>query len=58
VMKRDKACFTSAMDKSGEQCWTTSPTPIEIGQSFETTNDKGEKLTVTRVAYTPMTIPG
>ena len=56
VMKGDKACFTSAMDKSGEECWTTAPT--EIGQSFETTSDKGEKLTVTRVAYTPRTIPG
>jgi hypothetical protein len=49
VMKGDKACFTSAMDKEGEICWTTSPT--EVGQSFETTSDKGEKLTVTRVAY-------
>jgi hypothetical protein len=49
VMKDDKACFTSAMDKEGEVCWTTAPT--EIGQSFETTSDKGEKLTVTRVAY-------
>ena len=57
VMKDDKACFTSAMTKEGEECWTTSPTPIEVGQSFETTSDKGEKLTVTRVAYTPMTIP-
>jgi len=56
VMKGDKACFTSAMDKEGEVCWTTKPT--EIGQSMETTSDKGEKLTVTRVAYTPMTIPG
>jgi hypothetical protein len=55
VMKDDKACFTSAMDKEGEVCWTTAPT--EIGQSFETTSDKGEKLTVTRVAYEPMTIP-
>lgn len=49
VMKGDKACFTSAMDKEGEICWTTSPT--EVGQSFETTSDKGEKLNVTRVAY-------
>ena len=49
VMKGDKACFTSAMDQEGEVCWTTSPT--EVGQSFETTNDKGEKLTVKRVAY-------
>jgi len=55
VMKGDKACFTSAMDKEGEVCWTTQPT--EIGQSFETTSDKGEKLTVTRVAYTPMEMP-
>lgn len=50
VMKDDKACFDSAMDKEGETCWTTSPT--EIGQSFETTSDKGEKLTVKRIAYT------
>ena len=49
VMKDDKACFDSAMDKEGETCWTTSPT--EIGQSFETTSDKGEKLTVKRVAF-------
>ena len=56
VMKDDKACFTSAMDKEGEVCWTTAPT--EIGQSFETTSDKGEKLTVTRVAYVPMSMPG
>jgi hypothetical protein len=49
VMKDGKACFTSAMDKEGEVCWTTSQT--EVGQSFETTSDKGEKLTVTRIAY-------
>ncbi len=55
VMKDDKACFTSAMTKEGEVCWTTKPT--EIGQSFETTSDKGEKLTVTRVAYVPGTMP-
>ena len=54
VMKGDKACFTSAMTQEGEECWTTQPT--EIGQSFETTSDKGEKLTVTRVAYTPLTM--
>jgi len=53
VMKDDKACFTSAMDKEGEVCWTTSPT--EIGQSFETTSDKGEKLTVKRIAF--MAVP-
>ena len=51
VMKDGKACFTSAMDKEGEVCWTTSPTPTEVGQTFETTSDKGEKLTVTRIAY-------
>ena len=55
VMKDGKACFTSAMDKEGEVCWTTQPT--EIGQSMETTSDKGEKLTVTRVAYVPMSMP-
>jgi hypothetical protein len=55
VMKDDKACFTSAMTKEGEVCWTTQPT--EIGQSFDTTSDKGEKLTVTRVAYVAATMP-
>ena len=55
VMKDGKACFTSAMDKQGETCWTTQP--VEIGQSMETTSDKGEKLTVTRVAYVPMSMP-
>jgi len=49
VMKDDKACFTSAMDKEGEICWTTAPT--DVGQSFDTTSDKGEKLTVKRIAY-------
>lgn len=50
AMKNDKVCFTSAMNQEGEECWTTSPT--EVGQSFESTNDKGEKLTVKRIAYT------
>lgn len=49
VMKDGKACFTSAMDKEGEVCWTTSP--VEIGASMETRSDKGEKLTVKRVEY-------
>ena len=49
VMKDDKACFTSAMDEEGEVCWTTSQT--EIGQSFDTISDKGEKLTVKRITY-------
>jgi hypothetical protein len=48
-MKDDKACFTSAMDKEGEVCWTTQA--VEIGQSMDTTSDKGKKLTVKRVAY-------
>ena len=54
VMKGEKACFTSAMTKEGEVCWTTKP--VEIGQSMDTVSDKGEKLTVTRVAYVPMTM--
>lgn len=49
VMKDDKACFDSAMDKEGPDCWTTAPT--EVGQSFDTTSDKGEKLTVKRIAF-------
>lgn len=53
VVKGDKVCFTSAMDQEGEVCWTTSP--IDVGQSFETTSDKGEKLTVKRVAF--MAVP-
>lgn len=56
VMKGDKACFTSAMDQEGEVCWTTSP--VEIGQSMETLSDKGETLTVKRVAYVaPQPLP-
>jgi len=55
VMKGKKACFTSAMDKEGEVCWTTSP--VKIGHSMVTTNDKGRKLKVTRVAYVPMSMP-
>jgi len=55
VMKDDKACFTSAMDKSGEVCWTTKPTAV--GETLDTVSDKGEKLAVTRVAYEALTIP-
>jgi len=51
TMKGDKACFTSAMTKEGEVCWTTKP--VEVGQSMDTVSDKGEHLTVTRVAYAP-----
>ena len=54
AMKDGKACFTSAMTKDGEVCWT-DPMLAE-GASGETTNDKGEKLTVKRVAYVPLTM--
>jgi hypothetical protein len=55
VMKNGKACFTSAMTKEGEMCWTTQA--VAIGQSMVTTSDKGEKLTVTRTAYVPLSMP-
>ena len=54
VMKDGKACFTSAMDKEGEVCWTDPM--LAVGASGEATSDKGEKLTVKRVAYTPLTM--
>jgi hypothetical protein len=56
VMKGSKACFTSAMNKEGEICWTTRP--VSIGHSFVTRSDKGEKLKVTRIKYTPLKMPG
>ena len=55
VMKGDKVCFTSAMTKEGEVCWTTKP--LKVGQSMVTTSDKGQKLKVTRVAYSPLHMP-
>lgn len=55
AMKGDKACFDSAMDQQGETCWTTSPT--EIGQSWEATNDKGEKLTIKRIDFVAVPEP-
>jgi hypothetical protein len=55
MMKGDKACFTSAMTKEGEVCWTTKP--VAVGQSIDTVSDKGKKLTVSRVAYVPMSMP-
>ena len=54
VMKDGKACFTSAMTKEGEVCWTDPM--VAVGASGETTSDKGEKVTVKRVAYTPLTM--
>jgi hypothetical protein len=55
VMKDGRACFTSAMTKDGEVCWTTHP--VKIGQSMKTVSNKGQKLTVTRLAYRPLQIP-
>lgn len=55
LMKSGKACFTSAMTKDGEICWTTKP--VEVGKSMDTVSDKGEKLTVTRAAYVPLSMP-
>ena len=55
VMKGNKACFTSAMTKEGEMCWTTKA--VKIGQSMHAVNDKGDKLTVTRVKYVPLSMP-
>jgi len=56
-MKDGKACFTSAMTKDGEICWTAPRYALKIGHSFMTTSDKGEKLKVTRVAYTKLSMP-
>lgn len=55
VMKDNKACFTSAMTKDGEMCWTTMP--VSVGHSMVTTNDKGRKLKVTRVKYVKLSLP-
>ena len=55
VMKDGKACFTSAMNSDGESCWTTRP--VKIGHSMLTKNDKGRKLTVTRIAYVKLSMP-
>ena len=49
VDKGGKACFTSAMNKDGEMCWTDPK--LEPGASGETVNDKGEKLAIKRIAY-------
>ena len=54
AMVDGKGCFTSAMNNDGPECWTVQQT--EIGQSMESTSDKGNKLTVTGrdyVAFTP-----
>lgn len=51
AMTDGKACFTSAMNKDGPECWTVQDTAV--GSSYESTSDKGQKLTVSRVAYVP-----
>jgi hypothetical protein len=57
VMKGKKVCFTSAMTKDGELCWTTPKSALKVGQSFTTTSDKGRKLKVTRIAYVKLEMP-
>ena len=57
VMKGKKVCFTSAMTKEGELCWTTPKSELKVGQSFVATSDKGRKLKVTRVAYVKLEMP-
>jgi hypothetical protein len=54
VMKDGKACFTSAMNKDGEMCW--SDPKIAIGGSGETVSDKGEKLPIKRTEYVALTM--
>ena len=54
AMKDGKVCFTSAMTKEGETCW--SDPMLAEGASAESTSDKGEKLTVKRTAYVPLTM--
>jgi len=54
VMKDGKPCFTSAMTKDGEICWTNPN--LEIGKTGETVSDKGVKLTLKRVDYVPKTM--
>ena len=51
AMKDGKLCFTSAMNKDGEICWTDPK--LAVGQQGPTVSDKGEKLNVKLVAYVP-----
>lgn len=55
AVKGDKMCFTSKMGQ-GTDCWTAKA--LRIGQSMLSVSDKGEKLRVTRVKYTPLKMPG
>lgn len=57
VMKDKMVCFTSAMTKAGELCWTAPKSALKVGQSFVATSDKGRKLKVTRVAYVKLEMP-
>ena len=57
VIKGKKACFTSAMTKEGELCWTTPRNAVRIGHSFVTTSDKGRNLKVTRIKYVQLKMP-
>ncbi len=54
VIKDGKACFTSVMTKEGEECWVDPV--VAIGQSGVATSDKGEKLTIKRTEYVPLTM--
>jgi PBP1b-binding outer membrane lipoprotein LpoB len=54
VVKNGKSCFTSAMKKDGEECWTDPA--LAIDQSGVATSDKGEKLTIRRTEYVPLTM--
>lgn len=51
VIKNGKFCFTSAMTKEGENCWTNPK--LNVDASGETVSDKGEKLQLKRVIYVP-----
>ena len=53
-IKDGKACFTSAMTKEGEECWKDPA--LAVGQSGEAVSDKGEKLTIKRTDYVPLTM--
>ncbi|WP_373490768.1 hypothetical protein [Parasphingorhabdus sp.] len=55
VLLDGKQCFTSAMNDEGQMCWTT-PANIELGESVDITSDGGEKLTITRADYKPLTM--
>ena len=54
VWKGGKGCFTSAMTKEGEVCWTDPL--IAEGGSGVTVSDKGENLPIKRVAYKPLSM--